>query len=71
MTLIGLSQFYNPEMDLNLLDITGDGVRVLTEQLKPIKATAVKINGPFTAETETYITPKPTTDIASIMDALT
>ena len=71
LILIRISQFYNPEIDLNLLDRTGDRVPVLTEHPKPIKATAVKMNGSITAETETSITPKPTTNIAFIMDSLT
>ena len=49
-TLIGLSQFYNPDMDLNLQDSTGDEVLVLTVRPKPIKTTAVKTNRPFTAK---------------------
>ena len=68
-------------MDINLLNSSGDGVHVLSVQPKPIKAAAAKMDqtstmmsntiGPYTAATTTSIVPKPSTNIASIMDALT
>ena len=56
LTLIGLSQFYDSDidMDINIGNSTGDSVPVLTVKPKPI-------------ETLT----KPSTDIASIMETLT
>ena len=67
LTLIRSSLYYNPEMDLNLLDSTGGGVPVLTAQSKPIRATALKMTGPFTAGTEASIALKPTTSITETL----
>ena len=68
-------------MDINLVNSPGNGVPVLSVQPKQIKAAAAKMDqtsttmfdiiGPYTAATTTSIALKPSTDIASIMDALT
>ena len=80
-TLIGLSQYYDPDMDIDLVKSPGDEVPVLSIQPKPIKDAAAKMDqtnatifniiGPYTTATTTSIAPKPSTDISSIMDALT
>ena len=39
-TLIGLSQYYDPDFDVNQVDSPGDGVPVLSIQPKPNRAAA-------------------------------
>ena len=68
-------------MDIDLVNNPGDRVPVLSVQPKPIKAAAAKMDqtrttmsdtiGPYTAATTTSIAPKPSINIASVMDALT
>ena len=81
VTLIGLSQYYNPDMDINMVNSPGNRVPMLSVKPKPIIAAATKMDqtsttmsntiGPHTAATTTSIAPKLSTYIASIMDALT
>ena len=68
-------------MDIDLVNSPGDKVPVLSVQPKPIKAAAAKMDqtstmisntiGPYTTATTISIAPKSSTDIASIIDALT
>ena len=76
-TLIGLSQYYDPDFDINQVDSPGDEVPVLSIQPKPTRATAAStveastntsnITGLFTSS----LVPKPSNTIASIMETLT
>ena len=70
LTLIGLSQYYDPDFDLNQVDSPGDGVPVLSIQPEPNRAAAASMDeatGLYTAS----LVPKPSNNVAFIMDALT
>ena len=60
-TRIRLSQYYDPEMDTDLMNSTGDRVPSLPVHPKSIKAAAVNNIVPYTSTTNTSIVLKPST----------
>ena len=68
-TLIGLSQYYDPDFDINQVDSPGDGVPVLSIQPEPNRAAAASMDEATGLYTSLVL--KPLNDVASIMDALT
>ena len=70
LTLIGLSQYYDPDFDMNQVDSPGDGVPVLSMRPGPNRDAAASMDEATGLYTATLV-PKPSNDVASIMDALT